>query len=168
MSKLLEQSLVRSTRRHHALEHATIHILNRRHPTVQFVGWSTNKGFFVRGPVSPDMIHSAVTEAVARLRRGETHLAIHPQCGTNLVTAGLLVGLVAFVTMLPGSKRSRRERLPTVMLLSMLATLAAQPLGLWMQAYVTTDPHLSADLSPQIETLVAGDTPIYHVRLVDR
>jgi hypothetical protein len=49
--------------------------------------------------------------------------------------------LLAFLTMLPGDKHSRRTRLPLVMLISTLALIAAQSLGPLVQQYVTTDPN---------------------------
>jgi len=158
--------LIAATQRHHALEHATIHILNRRFPSLRVIGWSTNQGFYIHGPVSPASVGQAVAEAIARLRRGETHLAIHPRCGTNLVTSGTLVGAVAFLTMLPGTAKSRRERLPLVLLLSTLAMFLAQPLGLWVQANVTTSSDLDSDLVPEIDSRLVQGTTVHHVRLV--
>jgi hypothetical protein len=161
---MLNIPLIASTRRYHALEHATIQMLNLRFPVARLIGWSTPAGFYISGPVSAEDVRAAVTEAIVRLQRGESHLAIHPRCGTNLVTAGTLVGLVAFLTMLPGDLRSRRERLPLVLLLSTLATLFAQPLGLLVQQYVTTEAHLGRVLAVQIDTRQVGRMPVYHVQ----
>lgn len=163
---ILTGSFIAATRQHHAVEHATINILNRRHPYLRLVGWSTNQGFHIHGSISADQVRDAAAEAIARLQRGETHLAVHPRCGTNLVTSGTLVGLVAFLTMLPGDKRSRQERLPLVLLLSTLATLLAQPLGLWVQSYVTTDPDIDPGLIPQVTSTPIGQSQIHHVQLV--
>ena len=80
-------------------------------------------------PSPPPQIQAAITEALARFSGGEHHLAVHPHCGTNMVTAGMLVGLTSFLSMLPGDQRARRTRLPLVLLLSTLALLLAQPLG---------------------------------------
>jgi hypothetical protein len=89
--------IIARTRRSHAMEHATIHLLNRRLATTQLAGFSTPYGFYVLGHVSTQDMQSAATEALARLKRGERQLAIHPRCGTNIVTAGTLVGLVTFL-----------------------------------------------------------------------
>jgi hypothetical protein len=165
MIKQLAQAVSR-TRRHHALEHATMHVLNRRYPVLHLVGWSSPSSFYIYGDVPAEAVQSAAQEALARLRRGETHLAIHPRCGTNTVTAGLVVGLTSFLAMLPGDDRDRRTRLPLVLLLSTLALLLAQPLGLAVQQRVTTDPHLLEGLEPRISYGQAGQTPVHRIELV--
>jgi hypothetical protein len=161
---MLNIPLIAVTRRYHALEHATIQMLNRRFPVARLIGWSTPIGFYISGPVSVEDVRAAVAEAIERLGRGESYLAIHPRCGTNLVVAGTLVGLVAFLAMLPGDSRSRRQRLPLVLLLSTLATLFAQPLGLLVQQYVTTEPYLGRAPAVQVDTLQVGRMPVYHVQ----
>jgi hypothetical protein len=165
-SSLLNVWFVTKTRQYHALEHATIQILNRSFPLLRLAGWSTPNGFYVYGPVSTSQVQAAATEALYRLHRGEDHLAIHPRCGTNLVTAGILVGLVAFLTMLPGDTRSRRERLPLVMLLSTLVLLLAQPLGLLVQ--VTTLADLDGQETIRIDRLGFGQTHFHRVQLSHR
>ena len=155
--------LVRATRQNHALEHATIHLLNRRHPMLRSAGLSTPYGFFVYGHVPTQDVQHAVMEALARLQNGERHLAVYPQCGTNLVTAGTLVGLVTFLTMLPGDGRSRRERLPLVLLLSTLTLLLVQPLGPIVQEYVTTTVDHASTQVTRIERNITGKVPIHKV-----
>lgn len=157
---------VAQTRRHHAVEHATIHLLNRRFPTLHLVGWSSPVAFFIYGQVPTDAVQSAVQEALARLRRGESYLAVHPRCGTNVVTAGMLAGLVSFLAMLPGSDRDRRTRLPLVVLLSTLALLFAQPLGTAVQQWVTTDPRMLDSVEARISYAQSGQTPVHRVELV--
>ena len=161
-------SFIAQTRRNHALEHATIHVLNRYHPTRRLQGWSTPFGFYVHGDVPTQDVHSAVTEALVRLRRGERDLAIYPHCGTNLVTAGILVGVTAFLTMLPGDARSRRRRLPLVLLLSTLAMVAARPLGPVVQQYVTTEPNVVRTKVTSIQRRLMGKTPVHAIELEHR
>ena len=155
-------------RRHHALEHATIRILNRRFPTLRLAGWSAPGGFFVYGDVSTPDLQNAVAEALVRLSGGERELAIHPHCGTNLVTAGLLAGLFSFVTMLPGDQRARQARLPLVLLFSTLALMLAQPLGLVVQQHVTTEANLDSVSSVRIDSRPMGGTPVHRVRLTHK
>jgi hypothetical protein len=157
---------VSQTRRNHALEHATIHLLNRRFPTLYLVGWSSPFAFYIYGHVPADAVRGAVQEGLARLRRGESHLAVHPRCGTNIVTAGALAGLVAFLAMLPGNDRDRRARLPLVVLLSTLALLFAQPLGTAVQQWVTTDARVVDGMEPRITYGQSGQTPVHRVELV--
>ena len=155
---------ITQTRRNHALEHATVHLLNRRYPALRVVGWSTPFGFYIYGHVPTADVQHAVSEALTRLRRGESHLAVHPRCGTNLVTASTLVGLISFLAMLPGDSRSRRERLPLVVLLSTLALILAQPLGLVVQEYITTDAKMDLAIT-KIERGTARNAPVHRIQV---
>ena len=164
---ILDIPFLRRVRRHHAIEHATIRILNRRLPTVQLAGLSAPRGFYVYGNVPTPEIQSALAEALARLSGGERQLALHPHCGTNLVTAGTLAGLLAFLSMLPGDQRARRTRLPLVLLVSTLAMLLAQPLGLVVQQHVTTEANPGDISVVRIEKSQVGQTIVHHIRLQD-
>ena len=157
--------LIAQTRRSHAMEHATLHLLNRRFPTQHLGGLSTPYGFYVLGHIPADDVRDAAAQALARLKRGERQLAIHPRCGTNTVTAGILVGLVLFLANLPGGKRSRWERLPWMLLLSTLTLLLAQPLGTLVQESVTVNPHHRDTTIAGIERPWAAPVPLHWVRL---
>ena len=139
---LLNQPRVGRIRRNHALEHATIHVLSGRFPNKSFIGRSDPKGFFLYGDITRDEVRTAVDEALARLRRGDSHLAIHPNCGTNLVTSGLLAGSASFFALIGiGNKnwRQRLERFPMAITFTMIALIIAQPLGKAVQKHITTD-----------------------------
>lgn len=131
------RDLAHSVRQNHALEHATVHVLSRVNPYERIMGRSTDAGFFIYGGVSTQEVANAVTEALARLQKGEYHLAIHPRCGTNLVVTGLLAGMAAFGATL-GRSRSRFERLPMALTAATVAAIAAQPLAHKVQERVTT------------------------------
>jgi hypothetical protein len=133
--------IIGSVRRNHALEHATIAVLaNKLGRDVRLIGRATRNGFYLYGDMPTEGVKEAATEALHRLRRGEDHLAISPMCGTNLAVAGILAGLSSLLAL---GNRSRLERIPNVLLASMLAVLAAQPLGRIAQRHVTTDADLS-------------------------
>ena len=141
MNSILEAPLVGETRRNHALEHATIHILSARFPGRAMARHSNPTGFFLIGDLPTEDVREAVTEALTRLQNGEYNLAIHEGCGTNYVVTGGLAALFAFVGM-SGTRnnRERLERLPLVMLLSILAFMLSRPLGPALQMRVTTQP----------------------------
>ena len=88
--KILEFPTYLATRRNHALEHATIHMLARKYADKNLAGHSNPTGFFLFGDMSTEDIRTAVNEAMARLRAGESELAIHPGCGTNFATSMVL------------------------------------------------------------------------------
>ena len=127
-------------RRNHGLEHASIHVLSRRHPGVRLAGHSDSRGFWLFGELNTEQARAGVEEALARLQGGERHLAIHPNCGTNLVTSGLAAGVAGAVAMAGSGPRSRDKlgRLPLAGLLATAALLLARPLGTRLQQYVTT------------------------------
>jgi hypothetical protein len=136
---VLDAPFVSETRRNHALEHATIHILSGRFPGRGMAGHSNPTGFFLIGNVAIEDIRSAATEALARLQNGESRLAIHPGCGTNYAVTGALAGLFTIIGM-SGTRntRERLERFPQLMGLAMLAFVLGQPLGMALQKQVTT------------------------------
>jgi hypothetical protein len=137
----LNLPLIARVRRNHALEHATIHVLTEKHRPLSVVGRSTPSGFYLYGNLTTEMVIEASQEALARLCAGEQSLAIHPNCGTNLVTAGSMAGLATFAV-LGSSKKRRLDILPGALLAATAALLLAQPVGPWLQARVTTLPHM--------------------------
>ena len=133
--------VIGSVRRNHALEHATISVLAKKlGRETRLVGRATRNGFYLYGDMSSDRVSDSAAEALERLRRGESELAISPMCGTNLAVAGILAGLASLLAL---GNRGRVERTPNVLLASMLAVLVAQPLGRLAQKHVTTDSDLS-------------------------
>jgi hypothetical protein len=138
--RLLELPVLSRIRRNHGLEHATLHILAQRSPGVPLAGHSTAAGFRLMGELPTEAIQSAVEEALQRMQAGEAKLAVHPNCGTNFVTAGMLSGLAGASAMLGVGKRrwDKLERLPLAAMLATLALVVAHPLGLIIQEKVTT------------------------------
>src|SRR5579883_605184 len=91
----------RRIRQNHALQHATITVLSRMVPDLRVSARSSSTGFIIFGDVDLGQLRRAVDEALARLQAGEAELAIHPNCGTNLVvgvsfvTLGTILGLTS-------------------------------------------------------------------------
>lgn len=135
---LLEWSLIRRIRRNHGLEHATIHVLSGRVKGLKMAGRSSDSGFVLFGDVPTEQVESSVRDALRRMRSGEHNLAIHPNCGTNLVAAGALTTLVALVGLRTTAGKSLLDRLPLVMVLMMFSVLFSQPLGMSLQEHITT------------------------------
>ena len=139
LAPLLALPPIDRTRRNHGLEHATITLLSQKVRGLSMVGRSTPNGFYLHGDVSTDAVTEAVYEALRRMKAGEAHLAVHPNCGTNFVTAGFAAGLAAFFGFVGASStRDRFSRLPLVAVFCTLALILAQPLGLVIQRDVTT------------------------------
>lgn len=127
-------------RRNHGLEHATLHVLSNLYPRTSMAGHSDMGGFWIIGDVEQEDVRLAVNEALSRMRAGEEDLAVHPNCGTNFVTAGTLAGVAASLAMFGAGKRLRdkMERFPLAASLATMALMMAQPVGLKIQEQVTT------------------------------
>jgi hypothetical protein len=122
-------------RENHALEHATIVLLSKRYPDTRFSGISFARGFFVFGDVPTDAIRPAAEQALALLRGEHPEMAIHERCGTNLAVAGLLT---SFSAMTVARLRRPYSTFNNVLLATTAAMIAARPVGLLVQRYVTT------------------------------
>lgn len=140
VAPLLNLPIIRRIRRNHGLEHATIHILSHKVKNMSMAGRSTSTGFYLYGNVATADIEAAVNEALRRMRSGEYGLAIHPNCGTGLVTAGFLTSITALLatTGMRNSFVDRLSRLPSIVMLSTFALILSQPLGLALQQHFTT------------------------------
>jgi len=132
-----------ATRRNHALEHATLHVLARKYDEKKLGGHSNPTSFYIFGEIAIDDLRDAVNEAMTRLRAGEKELAIHPGCGTNMATSMVLPALF---TLFPfqGSRSSRGRLLllPIAILFGVFGFFLSKPLGPWLQRNVTTEADL--------------------------
>src|SRR5438270_4279156 len=129
----------RRIRQNHALEHATITILSGYVPELRVSARSNSRGFIIFGDVDLGQLRRSLDEALQRLQAGEAELAIHPNCGTNLVVG---VSLMALGTMLGMASSNTRTRIATTAASSMAGLMAARPVGEFVQKHVTTLPDL--------------------------
>jgi hypothetical protein len=126
---------VQRTRQHHAIEHATLHLLAERYPQRSFAGYSDPVGFFIVGKVDSFALRRAVGDAMLRLQAGERHLAIHANCGTVLASTTLLTAFAAIFG--AAGQRQMLGRLTSMMMWIMGALVVSKPLGLRLQQYTT-------------------------------
>jgi len=133
---ILESAPVKRVRRNHGLEHATIHMLNRQRYNLS--GRAGAGGFLIFGDVPTDKVERAARDALSRLRNGQSDLAIHPNCGTNLVTSGLLTTSVAALGFAGTNRKRAWERFPIVLVIMMITVLYSQPIGMVVQKHITT------------------------------
>lgn len=130
-------------RQNHALEHATITLLSQRFPRRPLAGYSFPGGFLVLGNIPAEAVRSAALEALSRLQNGEWQLAIHPYCGTNLLTTALLAGLLGWLSLIrTKTRRDKLVALPLTIGLVMTGLVLGQPLGPLLQKHVTTSNDL--------------------------
>ncbi|HET8840919.1 MAG TPA: DUF6391 domain-containing protein [Ktedonobacteraceae bacterium] len=129
----------RRVRQNHALEHATITILSGYLPDLRVSARSTSRGFTIFGDLDLGQLRRALDEALYRLQAGEAELAIHPNCGTNLVVG---MSLLTLGTILGMTSSRARTRVASAALSSFAGMAAARPVGQLVQKYVTTLPDL--------------------------
>jgi hypothetical protein len=151
---------IRRTRQHHAIEHATLHLLAERFPQRTFAGYSDPLGFIVYGQVDSYGLRRAVADAMLRLQAGESHLAIHPNCGTMLASTGLLVAIAALIG--GAGQRTVMGRFTGMLMWVVGALLVSKPLGLRLQRYTTL-----ADIADrwlvEVRPLSTGKIPVQRV-----
>ncbi|MFN2135064.1 MAG: DUF6391 domain-containing protein [Candidatus Promineifilaceae bacterium] len=146
---MLRESISR-VRRNHGLEHATIHVLTEKYQQFSAQGNSDFRGFSlnVYGDISEAQVTAAVQEARERLRNGEHQLAVHPNCGTVLLTTAALATLAVQLVFSVDEKRQKgsADRLvtlfntgPMAVLMAAIAIIVSRPLGMQIQSHYTTD-----------------------------
>jgi hypothetical protein len=135
------KGLVNSVRRNHALEHATISILLSRYGPMRIVGRAVGDGFYIYGDIPTERLRELADEALARLQKGEAHLAVSPLCGTNIAVAGVLAGVGSYVAL--GAGERKLGGVSGAIMAAMLAVIAAQPIGRLVQKHYTTSPDLN-------------------------
>ncbi len=137
--QMLRVMLSKQRRRNHALEHATVNVLEQRYGAQLLIaGFAEADGFFIRGLVTPQVVLDAAREGLDRLQAGEVALALHPRCGTMLVS-GQLIAALTFVMVLLFSRNVSFGMLVSALLLAMAAArLLARPIGLFLQRTLMT------------------------------
>ena len=154
--------VVNAVRRNHALEHATVSILLSRHgPHTRVLGRAAPDGFYIYGDIPTESLREFAQEGLARLQRGESHLAVSPLCGTNLAVAGVLAGLASLFAV---GGRTRLQGLPSALMAAMLAVIAAQPLGRLVQKHLTTSPELDGMRIVSVERMSRRFPRLHKVR----
>lgn len=167
MDRILNWGPFSRVRRNHALEHATLQVLAEKYAHLRLAGYSDPRGFWLVGQIETDQVEEGVRQALVRLQGGEHRLAIHPNCGTNLVTTGLVAGAFAWLGMqgVGRTARDRIERLPLVISLVTLAMMLSQPLGPMVQERITTSPAAQGMDILRIERLQRGSVPLHRVMI---
>jgi hypothetical protein len=163
-NSLLDLPFIAETRRNHALEHATLHVLAREYPHRMLGGHSNPSGFFIVGDVPLETVADAATEALRRLRAGERELAIHPGCGTNIATSALLGATFGWFVM-RGSRSTfgRLLRLPFALVFAALGVLLSRPFGPMLQQKFTTDANVGSLRVTEVRQSLRGRLTAHRV-----
>lgn len=133
--------IIRRIRRNHALEHATMHVLSERYPGLRMMGVSNPKGFLMVADLPTELMTEATLEAKNRLKAGETDLAVHPNCGSNIAVPTLVASMVAGSVLALSTVNEKKPKWYHYLIAAASAVPAyflARPLGPITQKYITT------------------------------
>jgi hypothetical protein len=166
MLHYLNPQTILRVRQNHAIEHGTIHLLSSRHPSISIAGRSDSKGFYILGNLPSGSVDWAARTALDRLLNGDKDLAVHPNCGTNLLTSGILTAGASYLTLLNVRDerwRNRLERLPLAIVATIFALLIARPLGNTAQRYLTTSSDVRGLRIAAVKHFGSGRSAIHRV-----
>ncbi len=88
----------KNIRRNHAIEHATINVLEQLSGyRLNISGLSREDGFYIAGIQDPEMVEQSSVQGLTLLKQGNCNLAIHRRCGTDVAIANFVSALVFLV-----------------------------------------------------------------------
>lgn len=145
----------------HAIEHGTIHVLSRMMPYVSMAGRSNSHGFYIYGDLPTNAVAEAVQEAIDRISAGEHQLAIHPNCGTNMISSAVLAAGGTMLATTSTKRRGLAEEIPAGVLGALLGVVLGQVVGLRLQAKVTTSTKFKNARIDEIQRRQVGKR-VYH------
>lgn len=126
-------------RKNHALEHATVNVLETKYGYNNLSGLAEESGFYINGVVNPADVEAAAREGLLRLQQGESNLVVHKQCGTSLTVANLVSAVVFIFLLLATGSFS----LLNMLLAIVIANFVGPQLGVWVQKKFTTSAEVA-------------------------
>ncbi len=174
MSELTMQQtapFLKRVQRNHGLEHATVHLLtaHKHNKNKRFAGRADHHGFYLYGEFETAEVEKAARDALARMNDGEHQLAVHPNCGTNLVVSGILAGAVSLATMWGTGRdwRKNLERFPTLILMLTLTGMISPAVGMRVQRDITTTAEMGNLRIVDVTQSEYGNLTIHRIETVN-
>lgn len=166
-AQLLQLVRSKRVRQNHALEHATINILEEKSGKLNLAGLSSSDGFTLFGLDDLKAVEAAARDGLNRLKNKEGRLAIHKECGTGRGVVHLTSALIFLFLLLVSGRFSFLYILPALTVSALLGPL----LGRLAQRFLTTSTDLdrltiesAAPLEPSEHILSPRDLPGVFVR----
>lgn len=150
------QRWIDAVRRNHGVEHATVAVLFARTGPRRIAGRAASDGFFILGAVEDAQLLSCAREALGRMRHGEPELAVSPYCGTNIAVTAALSALATMRVFAKHPERPLHDRFGDAFTGSILAIVAAQPLGRLVQRFLTTRADVQRMEIVEVRTYLPG------------
>jgi hypothetical protein len=96
-------------------------------------------------------------------------VAIHPGCGTNLATSGLLAGTFAWLVLRGrASTLSKMLRVPLALALGLVGFALSRPLGPVLQSRITTDADMGDLQVIDVQKISGGRIQTHRIRTRSR
>lgn len=125
----------KAIRRNHALEHATINVLEKyASGRLPLSGLAQKNGFIISGAQDPNLVVEAAQEGLSLLKRGECQLAIHRNCGTSIAIANFIAALLFLIFLIQTGYFS----IFAILIALLMANILGPYLGEFTQKYFTT------------------------------
>jgi len=125
----------KNLRINHALEHATINVMEEEYGQFYNLdGYAREDGFVIRGNVPPRLIRFAAEIGLDRLKKGECNLVVHRRCGTTVAIVNFISSIIFLIFLF----RFGMFNLVGIIIALILASLAGPILGGIVQRFLTT------------------------------
>ncbi|NMB34953.1 MAG: hypothetical protein GX989_01560 [Firmicutes bacterium] len=136
--QLIKIAFNQQLRANHALEHATINVIEEHYGPLNIAGLGQEDGFIIQGPVDPYTVEEAARIGLARLREGEKDLAIHNRCGTSILAANFVSSVLVILLLW----KAGYSGLFYILLALVGAQFLGPHLGRIFQKYLTTSTRI--------------------------
>lgn len=125
----------KNIRRNHAIEHATINVLEQSAGyQLNISGLSKEDGFYITGIQNPQMVEDAAIQGLNLLKQGNCQMAIHRRCGTDMAIANFVSALIFLILLFTTGMFS----FLSIIIALFLSNLISPYLGEYVQKYFTT------------------------------
>ena len=81
-------------RKNHALEHATVNILEKEYGYRRLSGYATEEGFYIIGAGNVNYVLEAAHRGLQLMKNGQRELAVHINCGTSRIVANFVSAII--------------------------------------------------------------------------
>ena len=133
--QILKIARSQNLRRNHAIEHATINILEKAAGRrLNISGLSREDGFYISGIQNADMVEQAAMQGLSLLQQGQCQLAIHRRCGTDVAIANFISAIIFLILIFSTGIFS----LLNILIALLVSNLISPYLGEYVQRYFTT------------------------------
>lgn len=154
---LLWAAVNKRVRQNHALEHATVNVIEEKIGRTNLSGYAVKDGFKLYGTVelSPEFIFQAAQLGLARLKSGEHSLVVHQRCGTSLLMTNFMFALLIIATFVGMKFFNIFYFIAALIAINLLA----KPLGRFTQKYITTSADVRNITITELEVRTPSGNP---------